>query len=852
MLQWRELRKSHPEMFRQGVQVWQSPTAYVDGVLWAWQQDEEASKFEPLLRLVDALSTHWSEAAGERGFMLQQVQASIPAGCTPVLQVTDTAMAQPAKSAAKAEHARQKRLFLLKAGQEKVRPSFKYGAREMFQVAIVMHKKMEALATERNTVLSEARACGWLHWRPGPSGLELASEQEWAKSLTESTHKIAPEVRARRGEGVVLGRPTFDYSKDQIAPERLENCYFNEEDLVLEADQGLLDPVAQRRLEALFLHPSVRSEVEKELAELSLVTSQRPTRKVKEGEAKKPKTSRAEKAASWRVALGKKTIASRLAQLVPYSKEKAQKVKKSFVEKMAKKLKDKSKEKALKDKKLSLAIADKPAEEEAEQPQPLPDVVPAVVPKAAAKTKPAKSSEDLLFEKEWKDVKVRVLDRSSTLLWRDANGKVVKADASKQLCLVSLQGAPSVTRWCSSEVLYKVTGEEKKAMKLQVDRRNFKKEEKAALVEALGGEPKFAISGADVEHPELLAWWHMLLKARQQAEDTESSRKAAVYLDPGVAQVYLKESAPDGASHLAEASLAQWGVELQGKPGLIVLPVHGGGHWSMLVWAREGDQYLCRYYDSLKGGGSACREAAKKLVTPVTRLLILSPVSGEVELPETRCPVAQLDGWSCGYHIMTVMEEEMRQHRGEGRQMIIRHVDATRKVLNHWLDGLIKWRRSEAAGVCPPPLPPPAKLEPEEAVVPVPEPIASTQPPRASGASGDWGCPRCRWSTRGCLMCCPEKSLRYSNRKLAEAEQKTQQDEAASAKVEAAKTAAAEKKDLQDQEKKAAEAEKLAKQDEAALASVEALKADEAEKMGEQDEAAMASEEPPKSMTMLD
>ena len=79
-------------------------------------------------------------------------------------------------------------------------------------------------------------------------------------------------------------------------------------------------------------------------------------------------------------------------------------------------------------------------------------------------------------------------------------------------------------------------------------------------------------------------------------------------------------------------------------------------------------------------------------------------------------------------------------------------------------------------------------------------------------------------------MCCPEKRLRYANRKLVEAEQKTQQDEAASAKVEAAKTAAAEKKDLQDQEKKAAEAEKLAKQD----------------------GAAMASEEPPKSMTMLD
>ena len=495
--------------------------------------------------------------------------------------------------------------------------------------------------------------------------------------------------------------------------------------------------------------------------------------------------------------------------------------------------------KKLKDKKLSFAIADGPAEEGAEQPQPLPDVVSAEVPKAAAATKPAKSSEDLLFEKEWKDVKVRVLDRSSTLLWREANGKVMRADASKQVCLVSLQAAPAETRRFSPEVLYKITGEEKKAMKLQVDRRNLKREEKLAIVEALGGKPKFAKPGADVEHPELLAWWHMLLKGRQQAEDTESSRKAAVYLDPGVAQVYLNESGPDGASDLAQGSLAQWRVELQWKPGLIVLPVLGGGHWSMLVWAREEDQYRCRYYDSLKGGGSACREAAKKLVTAVTRLL--SPVSGEVELPETLCPVAQLDGWSCGYHIMTVMEEEMRQHRGEGRQMIIRQPDVTRGVLNHWLDGLIKFQRSEelkeTGSLCLPPLPPPAKMEDEEAV---PVTKGSTGP-LAAAASGIWGCGKCRFSVRGCLECCPEKALRYATKKLAEAEKKAKQDEAALAKVEAAKTAAAEKKDKQDEDQKAADAEKMAKQD-----------ADEAEKMGQQDEAATASVEAPKSMTLID
>ena len=79
----------------------------------------------------------------------------------------------------------------------------------------------------------------------------------------------------------------------------------------------------------------------------------------------------------------------------------------------------------------------------------------------------------------------------------------------------------------------------------------------------------------------------------------------------------------------------------------------------MLVWAREGGQYRRRYYDSLTGGGSACREAATKLVRPVTMLLEnpLGPVSAETEvsLPSTLGPVSQKDAWSCGYHIMTVM-----------------------------------------------------------------------------------------------------------------------------------------------------------------------------------------------------
>ena len=40
MQSWRKQRQEQPELFR-GLLVWQSPTAFVDSVIWAWQQKEE-------------------------------------------------------------------------------------------------------------------------------------------------------------------------------------------------------------------------------------------------------------------------------------------------------------------------------------------------------------------------------------------------------------------------------------------------------------------------------------------------------------------------------------------------------------------------------------------------------------------------------------------------------------------------------------------------------------------------------------------------------------------------------------------------------------------------------------------
>ena len=196
---WRECRKLHPDLFRdRKLKVWQSPTAYVDSIIYSWMQQEEAARFEPLIRVVDSLSTHWCPDALERNWLSQALQASVPAGCTPLVQLTDTAFAGPAKAAARKEHERQKSLFMRKADAEGAKPSFKCGAREIMMSARVMHLKMEQLNDEKETILSELRATGWLHFRPHAGKLRRAEEESWAVNLTEGTQDGAQLQGAQR------------------------------------------------------------------------------------------------------------------------------------------------------------------------------------------------------------------------------------------------------------------------------------------------------------------------------------------------------------------------------------------------------------------------------------------------------------------------------------------------------------------------------------------------------------------------------------------------------------------------------------------------------------------------------
>ena len=65
---WLAARASRPDLFSH-IRVRQSPTAFVDSVIWRWQQELEASAFASQARIVDAFRTAWADQAHEANWL---------------------------------------------------------------------------------------------------------------------------------------------------------------------------------------------------------------------------------------------------------------------------------------------------------------------------------------------------------------------------------------------------------------------------------------------------------------------------------------------------------------------------------------------------------------------------------------------------------------------------------------------------------------------------------------------------------------------------------------------------------------------------------------------------------------
>ena len=145
---------------------------------------------------------------------------------------------------------------------------------------------------------------------------------------------MGPAFRARRDQFIHDGLPAKQISKTELIgePRELQISYFEPsvDDLELEGQPDILLPQEQAEMEAALLHPSIRSAVQQQLAEVALVTSQKSARKKKPATTTSSKMSRVEKGVLWRQ-LRYSTVSDRLGKLMPTTgkKEDNKKMKKA-------------------------------------------------------------------------------------------------------------------------------------------------------------------------------------------------------------------------------------------------------------------------------------------------------------------------------------------------------------------------------------------------------------------------------------------------------------------------------------------------------------------------------------------
>ena len=190
-----------------GIRIWQSPTAFVDGIIWQWQQKLEAAEFQQMIRVVDCFASGWTDDAHEMNWLTNTLQACVGAGCTPLMQITDTALAKPAKDAMRAE---KEKLREEQAQQENVEPKLVCKEPEILRVSVAMREAMLQLNEKTEVVLKEARKTGWLSYRPFNKKLLKAEGQRWTAKMLEGCYKLDDTYWQNRYNGLDPdGRPVL-------------------------------------------------------------------------------------------------------------------------------------------------------------------------------------------------------------------------------------------------------------------------------------------------------------------------------------------------------------------------------------------------------------------------------------------------------------------------------------------------------------------------------------------------------------------------------------------------------------------------------------------------------------------
>ena len=210
LLSWRKLRAEADEemkTFFRDIEVMQQPAAFCDGVILAWICEmRKREGFDKVISVRDMFAGGLSASCRRMSIVCSELLAFIAGKMTPVMQLTDVAVAFGFKKileATKAEVRRMKRgevdmeVAFLEANPEETR----CGAGDLMRILGKTWQRMREQdeVEEPDRLLKAARSCGWLSYRADPMRKVLlrCDQEDWMKGredeLPEKTHRHPSE-----------------------------------------------------------------------------------------------------------------------------------------------------------------------------------------------------------------------------------------------------------------------------------------------------------------------------------------------------------------------------------------------------------------------------------------------------------------------------------------------------------------------------------------------------------------------------------------------------------------------------------------------------------------------------------
>ena len=254
------------------------------------------------------------------------------------------------------------------------------------------------------------------------------------------------------------------------------------------------------------------------------------------------------------------------------------------------------------------------------------------------------------------------------------------------------------------EELYLVTGQEQ--LPLSEDTPDCRRAGKALLglaMAACANQVRPLVKqDTELESPELDAAWHELGFRCEQAGDDWPD---PLFVKLGIAEMdwRIKEWAKAPGSLDSQTALQATRDDLaavlleQRKAACVELPLHAGGHWTLLTLWRaatpegqaEAEKLTVTYRDALPLPSGACQEKARVALSFLTAAMDGSGSMGSAcvathVLPPPARSAKQKNSTACGYFCLAWMEEDFRLYRGEGVRRLPEKFAVRAADLSRW------------------------------------------------------------------------------------------------------------------------------------------------------------------------